>query len=339
MRTLDRERVAPLVLLPFEGPLADDLRATGTEVLLGPLAVLRRELLTPTGLPRLAREVRRVRPALARLVRERGIDVVQANTSVILGLRAAAPRLVVHVHEIYPPTPVLWPLHRRALLQADALVCASEATRSALGAGEVIYAGLSITPQRASKAPARAALGLPEDAFVAAVLGRLSNWKGQEILVRALADPRLAGAVGLIAGDAWPGQEHYERELRALATTDVRMLGFRDDVETILGAADVVVIPSTRPDPLPNAALEAAAAGCCVVAAAHGGLPEIFTDGVTGRLVAPGDPIALATVLGELRADPAQRSRLGAAAAADVRERFPPGGPAAAFADLYDRLG
>jgi glycosyltransferase involved in cell wall biosynthesis len=58
------------------------------------------------------------------------------------------------------------------------------------------------------------------------------------------------------------------------------------------------------------------------VAAAHGGLPEIVRDGETGRLVPPGDPGALAAVLAELAADPLQRERLGAAAAADGADRF-----------------
>ena len=86
----------------------------------------------------------------------------------------------------------------------------------------------------------------------------------------------------------------------------------------------MICVPSTQPDPLPNAALEAAAAGCCVVAADHGGLPEILRDGATGVLVTPGDPAALAAALAGLRDDPAQRELLGAAAAADVRERFAP---------------
>ena len=74
----------------------------------------------------------------------------------------------------------------------------------------------------------------------------------------------------------------------------VRIVGFRDDVENVYGAADVVAVPSTQPDPLPGAAIEAAAAGCAVVASAAGGLPEIIRDGETGRLVAPGDAGALA---------------------------------------------
>ncbi|HEX6389325.1 MAG TPA: glycosyltransferase, partial [Solirubrobacteraceae bacterium] len=76
------------------------------------------------------------------------------------------------------------------------------------------------------------------------------------------------------------------------------------------------------PDPFPNAALEAAAAGCCVVASAHGGLPEMLRDGETGVLVAPGDAAALATAVAGLVDDPARREALGAAARADIRARF-----------------
>jgi glycosyltransferase involved in cell wall biosynthesis len=202
----------------------------------------------------------------------------------------------------------------------------SEATRAALGGGEVVHDGLAVTPVPSPRAEARLALGLPPDAFVAAVLGRVSAWKGQQLLADACAH---IGAVALVAGDAWPGQER--------TLTGVHDVGFRDDVGTVLGAADVIAVPSTRPDPLPNSALEAAAAGCCVVAAAHGGLPEIIEDGVTGRLFAPGDVNALATVLAELRDDPGQRARLGPAAATDVRERFAPERLAAAVDDVYRR--
>jgi glycosyltransferase involved in cell wall biosynthesis len=323
-RTLDHELLA---LLPFEGPLADDLRGHGVEVLTGPLAVLRREHLNPRGLARLADDLARARPALRKLIAAQRIDVVHANTSVILGLRGVAPKLVTHVREIYPRTPVAWPLQRRAILRSDAALCVSAATRTALGGGTVVHDGLAVVGERAPQREARLALGLAPDAFVAAVLGRISAWKGQEVLAEAAAK---IGAVALVAGDAWPGQE---REL-----TGVHAVGFRDDVETVYGAADVVVVPSTRPDPLPNAALEAAAAGCCVVAADHGGLPEIVTDGETGRLVAPGDVDALAAVLAELRDDPAQRERLGAAARADVRARFAPERLAREVEAVYARL-
>ena len=201
--------------------------------------------------------------------------------------------------------------------------------------------GLGFVPERAERAAARAALGVPEDAFAVAVLGRLSTWKGQDVLVRAVA--RLPGAVALIAGDAWRGEERRSRELSQLAASlgageRVLQLGFREDVGTVIGAADVVAVPSTHPDPLPNSALESAAAGCCVVASAHGGLPEILRDGETGVLVAPGDPVALADALAALRDDPARRAALGAAAARDVSERFAPAALLDAVQALYDRL-
>jgi glycosyltransferase involved in cell wall biosynthesis len=205
----------------------------------------------------------------------------------------------------------------------------------------VIHDGLAVEPRRAPQREARLALGLPRDRFVAAVVGRISGWKGQDVLARALAEPALAelDAIGLVAGDAWPGQEQHERALEDQGLGDrLRMVGFREDIENVYGAADVVVVPSTRPDPLPNAALEAAAAGCCVVAAAHGGLPEIVRDGVTGHLVTPGDHAELARALAVLADDPGERERLGAAAAADVRRRFAPEHLVAEVSRLYDDL-
>jgi glycosyltransferase involved in cell wall biosynthesis len=348
--TLDPERYHPLVVLPFEGPLAEALRAGGVEVLTGPMAVLRREHMSVLGLSRLAREMAYQRPSIERLVRAQGIDIVHANTSVILGAakaaRAAGARYAVHVREIYPQKPVLWPRHRRHLRAADAVLCVSRATRTPVGDGpnvHVVHDGLAQLRSPTPRVAARMALGLPQHAFVVAVLGRISGWKGQAVLARALDHESMLvrGAVGIAAGDVWPGQERWERELRAAAEPlgpRFRLLGFRQDVETVYGAADVVVVPSTQPDPLPNAALEAAAAGCCVVASAAGGLSEIVRDGHTGVLVPPGDELALARALASLADDPERRVALGAAAAADVRDRFAPERLAPRVMGIYDSL-
>jgi glycosyltransferase involved in cell wall biosynthesis len=256
----------------------------------------------------------------------------------------------VHVREIYAgaggAAGPLWPFFRRRLERADALACVSAAVaaqfrRRAL----VLHDGLVRVPEPGGRQAARTDLGVPGDRFTVALLGRISDWKGQDVLARALAEPPLAeiGAIGLVAGDPFPGNERFERDLSALATRlglgdRLRLLGFRDDVQTVLGAADAVAVPSTRPDPLPNSALESAAAGIPVVAAAHGGLPEIVRDGVTGRLVPPGDHVALARALRELADDPAAARALGAAAAADVRERFALPRMLDELHELYERL-
>ncbi len=163
--------------------------------------------------------------------------------------------------------------------------------------------------------------------------------------MRALAEPPLRelGTVGVLAGEPWPGAEARLERVVALAERlgvrdRLRLVGFRSDVENLYGAADVIAVPSTEPDPLPGAAIEAAAAGCAVVASAHGGLPEIISDGRTGRLVAPGDAGALATAAAQLIKDPDASARLGAAASADARVRFAPARLLHDVQALYDEL-
>jgi glycosyltransferase involved in cell wall biosynthesis len=350
---LDPGRFRAVVVLPEHGPLASDLRAAGFEVLVRPLAVVRRSLMSPGGVGRVAAAWAADAGGLGRVARSRGIALVHTNTSVTLG-GAAAARVagiphVWHVREIYAGFERWWPAYRRLLLTAQALPCVSRAACDQFEgapAARVIHDGLAIASRRAPRAEARVALGLPADAVVAAVLGRVSGWKGQDVLVRTLAEPPLRddpSVVALVAGGPWRGELRHQRELHELAArlgvaSRLYDVGFRDDVHNVYGAADIVVVPSKQPDPLPNAALEAAAAGCCVVASDHGGLPEILRDRETGRLVRPVDPAALARVIAELAAAPAERERLGAAAAPDVARRFATGRMLDEIQALYDRL-
>ena len=122
--------------------------------------------------------------ALPRLAE--GCSLVHANTSVILGARLARLPTVVHVREIYPGWGLLWPHLPSAAAPRRRAGRVSEATRAPLGRGRVIHDGLAASPPRPARGAARAALGLPGDAFVVAVLGRISAWKGQEVLARAL---------------------------------------------------------------------------------------------------------------------------------------------------------
>jgi len=338
-------------VLPEPGALVDDLEAAGVEVLIRAISVLRRELLTPRGLASVAAAATRDAVGLRGLIRTRGVALVHSNTSVVLGGAAAAALAriphVWHVREIYSRFGRGWPVYRRVLGTAAALPCVSGATAAQFGTSRarVIHDGLAIDPQRAPRTQARWALGLDGDAPVVAVLGRISDWKGQDVLVRALAEPALAarGVIGVLAGEPWPGAQARQARVTDLAVQlgvqdRVRLVGFRDDVENVYGAADVVAVPSTEPDPLPGAAIEAAAAGCVVVASAHGGLPEIIADGRTGRLVAPADPAALARVVAELLDDPAAAHRLAARAAAETRDRYSTPRVLQEIQRLYDEL-
>ena len=346
---LNRERFTPVAVLPERGELAELLEAEDVETVIAPLSVLRRAELGPRVAARLLRPNVR---ELESLARARGAALVHSNTSVILSGHRLANRLgiphVLHVRELYPRIPLAWPMWRRRLLAADRVLCVSHAVAAQFSGSErvaVVHDGLGHAPSRGERAAAREALGLDQGAFAVALLGRISDWKGQDVLARALAEPPLQsiGAVGLVAGAPWPGAERplaeLERLREALGLGDrLRVVGFENDLGALFSAVDAVAVPSKRPDPFPNAALEAAAAGVPVVAAAHGGLPEMIRDGETGLLVQPGDPRALAEGLRSLAEDPARAAGIGAAAAADVSVRFSAERMLAAVQAHYDAL-
>jgi glycosyltransferase involved in cell wall biosynthesis len=354
---LDRDRYRPVAVLPERGALAPLLEQADVEVRLQPLAVLRRPLASPAGAASTAARVVRDRMALSRLARRHGAALIHSNTSVVLAGGAAARRYgiphVLHVREIYTGAAgragsAVWPRLRGRILGADAVVCVSEAVAAQFpGAPNVhlIRDCLPRPPEPAARAAARTEMALAPDAFVVALIGRLSDWKGQELLAQALAEPALAeiGAVGLVAGDAYPGNEQAEAELAALGDRlglggRLRLLGFRDDVGTLLGASDAVAIPSLRPEPLGQVALEAGWAGLPVVGSAHGGLPELVRDGETGLLVEPGDAAALARALRRLADDHDRARAMGDAGARAVREQAGCERMLAEVQALYDRL-
>jgi glycosyltransferase involved in cell wall biosynthesis len=115
----------------------------------------------------------------------------------------------------------------------------------------------------------------------------------------------------------------------------VRFCGARPSVPSFHHLFDVPVLCS-RSEGLPNTVLEAMAAGRAVVATRVGAVPDAVADGVTGMLVPPADPPALAAAVGALLRDPARRRRMGAAARRRARARYAPEAALSALAALYD---
>jgi glycosyltransferase involved in cell wall biosynthesis len=150
-------------------------------------------------------------------------------------------------------------------------------------------------------------------------VGRLITQKGHADLLRAwslLGDGR-RNAVLVVLGE---GSERPALEALAAAlglTGSIRFAGFREDAASLLPALDLLAHPSLF-EGLPNAVLEAMAAGLPVVATAIPGNDELIRDGETGLLVPPGDPPALARALGRLLGDPALRAALGDRARARI---------------------
>jgi glycosyltransferase involved in cell wall biosynthesis len=196
----------------------------------------------------------------------------------------------------------------------------------------------------ADSAPARDRLldFFPRDSRVSRVVvaaGRLSPEKGFAVLIDAAASV-LASDTG--AGVVIFGEGVLRPELEQLVRArglDGRVVlpGFRDDLDSLLAAADVVTLPSFT-EGLPNVALEASAAGIPVVATAVGGTPEVIADGETGFLVPPGRPAELAARLIQLLRDDDLRTMLGNAGRARMQRLFTFDAQAAAYLDLFARL-
>ena len=137
-----------------------------------------------------------------------------------------------------------------------------------------------------------------------------------------------------IVGDG-PRRRELEELSRARGLdAHVEFLGHREDIPTLLAAADAFVLPS-RTEAFPNGAIEAMAAGLPVVASDVGGLRDLIAKGRTGVLVPPGDPDALARALQSFIDNPAGAEAIGRAGRAEVHQRYAFDRMIASFEDLY----
>lgn len=170
--------------------------------------------------------------------------------------------------------------------------------------------------------------------------GRLSPEKGFDVLVRASAAIcRDNPQAGIVLFGEGPMRPELERQVKTAGLSHrVLLPGFRTDLDSLIAAADVVVLPSYT-EGLPNVALEASAAGVPVVATSVGGTPEAVIDGETGFLVEPGQPEAIANRVCELLRDAGLRERLGKAGAERMRAHFTFEAQAAEYMSLLERIG
>ena len=168
-----------------------------------------------------------------------------------------------------------------------------------------------------SREAARKEIGVPTSALLAVAVGRLEPEKGHPTLIEAwpLVHHNFPDAQLLIVGE---GSERDRLEGLAAAhlrseicCESVAFIGRRDDIPTILAAADVVVMPSYR-EAQGIAIIEALAAERPVVASNVGGIPEMITDGENGILVPSHDPAALASAIGLIFKKPEIGAQLAA---------------------------
>ena len=288
------------------GPLEDELRSAGIPV----TAIGKQLKLDPFALVR-----------LGRFLKAKAFDVVQtwifaANTyGRIASWMAGVPVVVVAEMAVD-----LWKgrvdrtVDRRLSTWCDRLVGNSQAVvdfYQQLGVPTdrltMIYSGIEDQePPLVDRRSVRTGLGFEAEAPLILFAGRLADQKRVDDLLKALdllqhvqPDARTA-----IAGDG-PLRDRLEETARAYHLDHhVRFLGHRDDVPTMMAAADLIVLPSSY-EGLPNLVLEAMRFRKPVVATAAPGTTELVIDGQTGLLVPVGNPPLLARAIRDVLRDPA----------------------------------
>jgi len=294
----------------------------------------------------------------------RGVPLVHFNKAhpraclpVIPAARRAGARGVVSSEHVVLAPRSRYPLGaaavrrlvRRANDSVDVITVPSDASRStylaSYGADEskVVTVRGAVDLVRfetgADRAAVRDELRVETDASVAAVVGRLCEGKGLATalrIVRLVAErvPRFR----LVIVGGGPLEERLLQIVRDEELTEsVRLVGPRDDVPRLLLAVDLLLVASES-ETAGLSALEGMAAGLPVVATAVGGLTEAVEPGVTGLLVPPGDPRALADAVVEVLTHPELARELGARGRDRVASEFSTEKLVARMTSIYEEL-
>ena len=305
-----------------EGVLAGLLRTSGLRVKVAVhgqnLAGVRRSNSLVSAFPLLA--------GLARLVWElrtetRAYDVIYANSQKAFTLSALScmftrKTLVWHLHDILSAAHFgakqlkmqVFLANRFAKLVIVPSLAAAEAFVAAGGRAalvKVVANGVTAVSESRTKSQLRTELSLPDGPLIG-VFSRLAAWKGQDIVIRAVA--QCPQVMAIIAGDALFGEQAYAAQLKQLVRelqveSRVKFLGQRGDVQQLMRAMDIVVHPSVDAEPFGLTLVEAMLAHVPVIASSAGASGEILESGKAGSLVAAGDVDALAAAIQNVIAD------------------------------------
>jgi glycosyltransferase involved in cell wall biosynthesis len=274
----------------------------------------------------------------------RNYDVIYANTQKALVIGAIASflsrrPLVYHLHDILSPEHFSKTNRTIAVTLANRfaklIIANSQASKTAfIAAGgrgdivEVIYNGFDSKLYQINKAEIkqlRQELEL-ENKFVIGHFSRLSPWKGQHVLIEAIAQsPKEVTAI--LVGDALFGEHEYVKQLHEQVEKHqlqerIKFLGFRSDIPQLMSACNLVAHTSIAAEPFGRVIVEAMLCGKPVVAANAGGAVEILENNINGYLVTPGEPQKLAQIIKTCVEEPSKTDMLAENALLSARERF-----------------
>jgi glycosyltransferase involved in cell wall biosynthesis len=196
--------------------------------------------------------------------------------------------------------------------------------------------------QIAKTIPASQAGALPaasHEKIIVAYFGRLSYEKGPDRFVEIVRRLSRDSSLYFVMTGEGPEREKVFNLIRDYGLTDrIYTPGFVDDIQALMNAVDIVVLPS-RIDGMPLAVLEAQALGKSVVASRIGSLPEMISEAQTGFLCEPDDVNLFCERISSLAHDPGMRARIGAAARVSVTEKYSSGRMIEQYHRVFHQIG
>ncbi|WP_292879807.1 glycosyltransferase family 4 protein [Nisaea sp.] len=283
---------------------------------------------------------------LVDVIHNENVDIVHARSRMPawIAWRAARKNKVPFVttfHGRFPDTNPLKKLYNSVMVRGDRVIAISHFIASEIerrfGTGSdklrIIPRGVNtdlfdpdgVSAERMIKLTRE--WRLPDGVPVVVLPGRVTRWKGHEVLIEALR--RLGDQpVHCIMVGSYEGKESFKAELeekiaKAGLTASVMFTGAASDLPCVYKIADVVVSASIDPEPFGRVMIEAQAMGRPIVATDHGGARESVLPGETGFLVAPNDPDALAAgIRRALSLTSEERAALSEKAIAHAREHY-----------------
>jgi glycosyltransferase involved in cell wall biosynthesis len=288
---------------------------------------------------------RNIRP-LAELIAKERADLVHARSRApAWSARAAARRagvpFVTTFHGTYNFKSWLKKRYNAIMASGDRVIAISEFIAEHVKTHyhvpaeriQVIHRGIDLDIFSPQAVPVQRILPLaqrwrlPDGVPVVMLPGRLTRWKGQTIFLEALAKLADLECMGvLVGGDQ--GRDSYREEIETRIAalgleSRVRLVGDVNDMAAAYMLADVVVSASTDPEAFGRVVVEAQAMGRPVIASSHGATSETVLNGVTGWLVPPADPEALAKAIRTaLGVSEEQRHAIAYAAEHHARTKF-----------------
>ena len=301
---------------------------------------------------------------LAQIIRQEGVDLIHARSrapawSALWAARRTGIPFVTTYHGAYGGKSAPKKLYNSVMARGDKVIANSDYIADHIrntyrlpearlitiprGVDTHIFDPIKADPARVSAL--RSELGKP-DRLLFILPGRLTSWKGQMVLIDALAelsDAEKAHFQVALIGDA-QGRDDYLAALTSRIAENglddlVKITGHSSDMVNLYAAADLVLAPSTRPEAFGRIAIEAGAMQRPVIVSDHGGQRETVVDGETGWRVKPGDPADLARAIGAyLGLSTAERQNMGRKARTNVERQFTKSGLQRATLEVYQSL-